>query len=178
MMLKKILPLIWFLLLTVQVKSGVMNGMETIRQQKLNEISTANERRLILVHDDGSLKGLTKMIMQKMRFDVYDIDKEQVPNADGYDIILLADAAVDDHPSPSMKSFLGWYDLAGTTVSSYWIFDKDKEQYESELKDLLRNEVYVSGFGSDIEEVSQGMELNGSMNGWLTSVHGAVKNQR
>lgn len=177
MMLKKLLPLIWFLLLTVQVKSGVMSGMETIRQQKLNAL-TADERMLILVHDDGSLKGLTKMLTQKMHFDVYDIDKEQVPDAEDYDIILLADAAVDDQPSPSMRSFLGWYDFAGNSVSSYWIYDKDKEQYEHELKGLLRNAVYISGFGNDMEEMSQIVTLDASMNGWLTSVYGAVKNRR
>lgn len=178
MMLKKILPLIWFLLLTVQVKSGVMNGMETIHQQKLNEISTASERMLILVHDDGSLKGLTKRLTQKMHFDVYDIDKEQVPEAEDYDIILLADAAVDDQPSPSMRSFLEWYDFAGNSVSSYWVYDKDKVQYEHELKDLLKNAVYVSGFGNDMEEMSQNMTLDATMNGWLTSLYGAVKNRR
>ena len=171
LMLQKLFPLLWIFILTVTVKTSVMESMETIKTQCANE-----QTMLILVHDEGKLlQPVSEQIAHKMKAEVYDIEKDQVPEASEYDIVILGDVSKDGHLSKEMRAFLGWYDLTGNTVTSYWI--GDHSSYETELKQVLGNVEYVSGFENDAKELKDQKDLNARMNGWLTSTCSADKHK-
>lgn len=170
-MLYKLLPMLWFVMISCTVKISVMESYETIRKPCVNE-----QDMVILFHDEtNALRDMTDRITRKMQVDIYDIEKDQVPDASQYDIVILADTGEDGHPSQDMREFLGWYDLGGNTVSSYWI--GNQESYEKELQQLLRNAKYVSGLGNDGKDVEDQESWNAFINGWLTSICSADKNR-
>ena len=139
-------------------------------------IARIHEKKILLLYDDpyGSLRPLTEMIKQKMQVHAYDIQKDEVPDAKTYDVILLGDVAMQDHVSKEMKRFLGWYDLQGKNVSAYWISAFHQNSYEQELKDILRHGNYLPGFGVNDDEIKELHEIDVLMNGWLTSAYASV----
>lgn len=134
-----------------------------------------DKKILVLYHDETNrLHILTERIKQKMDVTLCDIDHEQAPEADNYDLILLGDIASKDDVSDSMKRFLSWYDFKGKQISSYYLDALHQDLYEKHLKYQIKDGEYLNGLGINDDELGASEEVNHLMNGWLTSTYSPV----
>ena len=96
----KIMLQLWMILC---ISVGMCQVIEKPQHLEITYTHKMNDKKiLVLYHDETSrLHILTNRIKQKMDVTLCDIDKEQVPEASQFDLILLGDIVHQDDVSDS-----------------------------------------------------------------------------
>lgn len=156
-------------------------GQENIEQ--VTEVEAKSENVIVLeeqtdmkvlsLYCDSSIETqtLNKLIKDKIMVDSYSIESEVTFNIDDYDLILIGTSPINNHPCSQMTEFLCEFDFKGKYVSNYWVGTVDNDQYETIIKQKIKNAKILPGIGFNGDEISEVELVSQTLDGWLTSVN-------
>lgn len=146
-------------------------------ENEIKQTSKIINKRILLLYagdNHAQFTQMTSMIKKKMQLYAYDITKDEIPDAQDYDLILLGDHTTQDQPSQAMIDFLSWYDMQNKQVSAYWLYQDETSRYEETIAQLINNGHYLLGLGIQEKQAMNQETINALINGWLTSVYSPV----